>query len=310
MDNESSEHPETLHVKTTTPTNSILWPALIGALVTLILSPISIWLGFYLDSYFSRSKLSIEYAGLVEAYSYADMSAEIANLPMRTINGKLLVDLDLLSKTLFQNRAEAARAEEQYRLLLTYWQDQSKLIEKVDTEAAENIEEIKTLLSLNSIERSLVDNVPPDGVSKYLEPIRKSKLDFADKNTNAAKAALSKFRDSANCRMYITASILNRGGSDGLIRSVAVVEDSSGERQSFVISSPPKFEGVDLMSVSVNIANRKFEEFIPRNTVGQIAKNSIENIWWAPESPNCDFLPELLELRTNKDAIISVEINQ
>ena len=269
--------------------------ALVGSLIAIILTPISQGLSHYLSQFLSRPVLSIEYIEAVaQPQTLALDTAKLESLTSsQAYTGQLLANQHLMlalasiQRPLSREQASVATAR-----LSSFIDDLQSRISRIP-----------------SIERELQrENIPAKIVSivqSYTGPLFSS-LPFASDPPESMKIAFRQHLSSESKSLGDMAktlrgivdeiqgmkfpvsdtqfklSILNKGGTDGLIRSTGTLEFSESQLTVPIVrTSAPKQAGIPavLGAVQVAVTNQPDNSVTPLS-VGKIEKNSMVEFWF------------------------------
>jgi hypothetical protein len=270
--------------------------ALVGSIVTILISPLSQVISFYLTDFLGRSILSIEYAEKITTEAevtldssriqalmrsagflqYMSQHSELYAITMRASNKISISQLGSLKEVckiaISQMRDKVARIDSIRELLkeeIDAGRVQSAIKEYTggmfnsytfSTETAESIRD-SFVAQLQTERTVLVESTIAFGA--FLQSIE------------SAVRPISEIK--------IKLSILNRGNTDGLVRNRGEILTSDGKATFPLLRiAPPKQPQNDpVASVRVTVANPT--ETIREESVGKVEKRSMTELWFAVE---------------------------
>lgn len=272
--------------------NTIL-SALVGAMVAIILVPISQTISFMLNEYLSRPILSIEYLEfLPEEHIQLDefknmcQSDEFNNYCVMK-NMKTAINLMSL-----QSGKATLSLEEKSEL--------NDALSKFKAELSSRILFLKTIqnnISSNKSEESIkkayakyhgaaaqysmmmitTENMQTS-LSSSLQ-VEKDALNIIDKTVSRIIESLNKNSNQIVGTLKIKVSVLNRGDTDGLIRNVALLRLSNSNISVSLKKITLPANELTLQSVPVTVVNPS-EDSQRSTSVGKIERKSMTEIWY------------------------------
>lgn len=272
--------------------NTIL-SALVGAMVAIILVPISQTISFMLNEYLSRPILSIEYLEfLPEEHIQLDefknmcQSDEFNNYCVMK-NMKAAINLMSL-----QSGKATLSSDEKSEL--------NEALSKFKAEVSSRILFLKTIqsnISSNKSEESLkkayakyhgvaaqysmmmltAENIQTS-LSSSLQ-VEKDALNIIDKTASRIIESLNKNSNQIVGTLKIKVSVLNRGDTDGLIRNIALLKLSNKNISIALKKISMPANELTLQSVPVTVVNPS-EDSQRSTSVGKIERKSMTEIWY------------------------------
>lgn len=265
-----------------------LSPALIGAFITLILSPFSIFLGFWLNNVLSRPILSIQHASVGEIVTHPKLPQTnySLTLQLQQLDG---VDIQDIYRPVFINSLESDRVIEKLENLAKTIRVKYQGISDSDT----TLERLKTHPEFRKIIGSdlqveLLESMSPEKrgsvfrskVNGYKEKQRK--LD-----SELTKIA-DKLREGRKCEIYASVMVLNKGGTEGLIKSKANFMNKNNQEIVFVETDPPpSFNPDSLNAVPTFITNKEIRFLKASDSVGSAPERKMTKFWFRAEQATC-----------------------
>lgn len=242
--------------------------ATIGSLVAIILSPLSVWIGFSLERYLSRPLVSIE---------------NVNTIPVHAIPKAVLDDI---SKLLPDIRSELGTMPISGNITAG---DLSHLVSMVEERILQGAtQKSKSSADIPKVDLPALDSEGMAGeepTTMLQTLIRQNELSAADDSDKAGKLTILRqaLQDvGLECRLYMQVSYLNRGGADELVTSSGDIVFDSGALIKATLTAKPAFL-TKRPAVPVLIEDPQY--FGSATSVGKIAQAAITQMWYLADTP-------------------------
>ena len=281
---------------------TIFFTAIVTSIATIIVSPISISLAFWLNDYFARPILSVEYIQVFHEYE---------KLQNPKFDIKKILFSDSFQMNLLRGSSESLDKFMKYGnnefLSESEINDLKMLSEDVKISSKKKLDTLKIYYN-----RILNNDFNPDTYAEYSKKIKnksftaktneinfedlkaRTKIDIEKEMENESDLLrlinnlLNKlnFESSKNINdLKFKLSIQNKGNTDGLIKSIGEMS-ILGEDISFpIINIPPPKKKSNVMAIAVTIADEE-PEAPTSQSVGKIEKHSLKEFWFGIEKNN------------------------
>jgi hypothetical protein len=279
------------------------YKALIAAGVVILLSPFSLYLSNWLTEHFSRPIMSLEYAECYKEDLRIPIPAQAAHDFLASDGFQEIVTKEPRAFSRLPELVQGARdlSPSEYRsvqktlqaFVVHLSERMSKLVSlKTAAEAKPPVEEARRLAAE-------YNGIPPDfaplgGDASSISSDLLQKIDhdcglYSESLELARKltAALEGLGKDTPVRLRLKMSILNRGGTDGLIRNLGRITFNRTNLTLPIKRTGPMGPASPLspMAVPVTVVNA-MDEAKPSGSVGKVEKNSMSEFWFEVDSAN------------------------
>lgn len=265
-----------------------LSPALVGAFITLILSPFSIFLGFWLNNVLSRPILSIQHASVGEIVTHPKIPQTNYSLTLQ-LQQLAGADIQNLYRPVFINSQQSDQ-------LINEVENWAKTFRVKHQNIADNeatLDELKAHQEFEEIIGSdlqveLLNSMSPDKRhTEIRSKVRSYKKKYMSLDLETSKIA-EKLRQGRKCEIYASIMVLNKGGTEGLIKSKAKFLNENSEEVVFLETDPPpSFDPDSLNAVPTFITNKEIKFLKASDSVGSAPERKMTKFWFRAEKAKC-----------------------
>jgi hypothetical protein len=279
-----------------TKVREIATGALVGAVVAIVLAPVSQSLTYYLSQFLSRPVLSIEYVERIPAdrvvrldsaqiqrliQSTAFVSYWISHPAGRTVVAKLTTEIS--ADQLDELRSSLRQMGEEVAASLRKMTHAEQLVQaEIDPDAI--VKAIQTYHGSLFSSFAFASEPPDQMKASFLRQLQADRAPLTEvvsqlKSINDLVATASPPASD----FFMKVSVLNRGDTDGLIRSTATLHlPDLGFSIPLLRMSPPKQPTPLQTAFAVQVAvTNPQEALIREQSVGKIEKHSMVEFWYA-----------------------------
>jgi len=278
---------------------TIFLTAILTAIGALIISPLSITLGFWLTDYLARPVLSLEYTEIItETRQLATPKNEINSLIMSpyfqssVLNGRAGSANMLaayVNKEKLSNK-DVAAIRDITTNYVTMIEDRNKsLKEDISTLGSKDLSDdrlwgialeyaglmrqnMTTLSQAETLKNSLIEQINND-------------LEAGEESKGIARTLLDGLNDGSKDvieKIYLKISVLNKGNTDGLVRGIGEIQIPKINTKLPIINCVPPNKKKQ-MAIVVTFADDLPKA--PRSTsVGKVEKHSLKEFWYVVEN--------------------------
>ena len=307
---------------------TIFFTAIVTSIATIIVSPISITLAFWLNDYLARPILSVEYIQVFPEYDkFVNPRFELNKITfsdyfqmgllnsisssydkfMQFGNREYLSDNEI-KELIHITREIEVDAREKLDLLL-YFKD--KILQETFDEQA--YIDYSTKVKNNNKVQAIGDDI--ENLDTLASKIRidieneaKNTNDFLSLSKNLLKKLETDYTKGIK-NLKFKLSIQNKGNTDGLIKSVGSISIPDNGISFSIINIPAPKKKSNVMAIAVTIADDE-PEAPTSQSVGKVEMRSLKEFWFEIEDNNENniTIKELNLMTTNKKPI-EISIN-
>lgn len=273
----------------------IFLTAIVSSIGSMIVAPLSIVMGFWLNDYLARPVLSIEYAELIPHIKEVEPPKQQINDLLKSayfqsnvLNGKAgnannLATYTSLERVSAEDFAKMTETTSKYLDLIkkrktdlkeyTRTLGRSTLSEK---ELSKVVEQYNTVSG-----ESKISFQKPDDIANSLIPKINNEVKSIDETAQIAGKLMKKLSQKSKAidRLYFRLNVQNRGNTDGLVRAKGSVEFAGLNDKLSIVSCLPPTKKKPALAIAVTIADDTPEP-IRSTSVGKIEKNTLSEFWY------------------------------
>ena len=275
---------------------TIFFTAVMTSLATIVISPISISLAFWLNDILARPILSVEYVQVLPEITTFSVPKDELNkiLFSSAFQMNLLNNYFEIPKSFFEFQNKADLSKEDIAKLTKISEDlKSKNVNRLDllsnyfTEISEkdltreDLLEVYRRFKQNDVKFNLDDKSLPFLVDQLRTEITSEigNQNEIIKLTDDLLVKLNISTDQSIDNIKIRLNILNKGSTDGLVRATGKLSIRDTDIIFSIINIPPPKKKNNIMAIRVTIADD--EPDIPNSlSVGKIEMHSLNEFWY------------------------------